>query len=293
MSAASPWLERLVCPKCRGHFERRTALLHCPSCQTDYPSVAGKPWLRLSAPVVAESQYLGGWRGRLRNSRWYPLLFRLFSPVLVTGPDVARRYAPLADAGGLVVDLGAGNDRRHPRFLNIDILPYPNVDLVCDGEALPLADASVDALFNIAVLEHVAAPIRAIEEARRVLKPHAKLLIVVPFLQPFHAAPADFRRWTLPGLRLELELAGFCVDEGGVYCGPCSTCAWLCAESLAFVLSCGKPAWQSRLTLPLQALCSIFKWPDLFFARWRGAQSLASVVYVEAHKPGNADAGGA
>jgi ArsR family transcriptional regulator len=54
-----------------------------------------------------------------------------------------------------------------------------NVDLrVGTLEALPLADASLDAVTLILVLHHVPAPALALTEAMRVLKPGGQLLIV-------------------------------------------------------------------------------------------------------------------
>jgi ubiquinone/menaquinone biosynthesis C-methylase UbiE len=44
-------------------------------------------------------------------------------------------------------------------------------DLLCDAHALPLRDATVDAVYAAAVYEHLAFPILAASEAARVLKP--------------------------------------------------------------------------------------------------------------------------
>ena len=44
-------------------------------------------------------------------------------------------------------------------------------------EALPLADASLDAAVLMLVLHHVADPLRALRDVRRVLRPSGRLLI--------------------------------------------------------------------------------------------------------------------
>jgi len=52
--------------------------------------------------------------------------------------------------------------------------------LCADGYHLPFVDASFSLVLLIAVLEHTSDPTRLLQEARRVLKPGGRLLIVVP-----------------------------------------------------------------------------------------------------------------
>ena len=59
--------------------------------------------------------------------------------------------------------------REHPSLVNVNIGPFPNVDVVADAHHLPYADASVDAIFCEAVLEHLAQPHEAVKEMFRVL----------------------------------------------------------------------------------------------------------------------------
>ncbi|MCA8962953.1 MAG: class I SAM-dependent methyltransferase, partial [Planctomycetes bacterium] len=184
---------------------------------------------------------------------------------------------------GVVVDLGSGNDRRHPRFLNVDLLPYPEVDVVCEGDRLPFANDSIDVVVCIVVLEHVPNSRTVIREVTRVLRPGGRFYAVVPFLQPFHAAPHDYRRWTLPGLGEDLE--ELMVHEHGVYGGPASAMAWWLGESLAFALSFGSSRLRGWLSLPLQALFSPIKWLDVVAVHHPDAHRLASSIWVEARKP--------
>lgn len=52
--------------------------------------------------------------------------------------------------------------------------------LLGDGEALPLADASVDCLLNIGSLEHYQHPLQGVCEMARVLKPSGRACILLP-----------------------------------------------------------------------------------------------------------------
>ena len=80
----------------------------------------------------------------------YPLLVKLLSPVYDEDPVPA------------FLKVGAGRClraeprlwyRAYPGAVNVDGVGYANVHVVCDLEALPFEDASVDRLLSIAVLE--------------------------------------------------------------------------------------------------------------------------------------------
>ena len=94
--------------------------------------------------------------------------------------------------------------------------------LMCaDGYHLPFADASFDAVLLIAVLEHTREPWRILAEARRVLRPAGRAIMVVPndwtmsagrlvlrkfpIRYPDHltfTTPARMRRWLRGGFRV-------------------------------------------------------------------------------------------
>jgi SAM-dependent methyltransferase len=67
-------------------------------------------------------------------------------------------------------------------------------------ESMPFPDASFDSVLCNAVLEHVADAEAAIRELTRVVRPGGHLVVAVPFLQPFHACPGDYQRYTGDGL---------------------------------------------------------------------------------------------
>ena len=155
---------------------------------------------------------------------------------------------------------------------------------MADAGELPFENDSVDGVISIAVLEHVTDPERLLAETARVLVPGGRLFLVVPFLQPFHAAPHDFRRWTSVGLRQAVGGAGLEVTDHGTYCGPASALTWTLAEMFALVLSFGSASLRRALSPVFQVLCSPIKWFDLVLARIPGSDDVASATYLEAVK---------
>lgn len=60
---------------------------------------------------------------------------------------------------------------RSRRYIGVDWLAGPKVDVVAPAEELPFEDGSFDLLLSAHVLEHVADPVRVVAEAGRVLRP--------------------------------------------------------------------------------------------------------------------------
>jgi hypothetical protein len=91
---------------------------------------------------------------------------------------------------GLILDCGAGlKDRVYPNVLNLEIMDYPCTDVRAFNESLPFQDGTFDAVFTLAVLEHVRDPFAAGREIMRVLKPGGMLYSMVPLMVPFHGYP--------------------------------------------------------------------------------------------------------
>lgn len=128
-------------------------------------------------------------------------------------------------AGGRLLDIGGGlridgtrGSRVNPRFREkfLHYLADPKVDYrvtdytgkyspdyVEDIHALSFPDASFEAVFCIAVLEHVYDPKRGIGEILRVLKLGGRALVYVPFVYRYHAHTEDYRdyyRFTCDGI---------------------------------------------------------------------------------------------
>lgn len=128
-------------------------------------------------------------------------------------------FAQSLAAGTRVLDAGAGNSPyrelfAHCRYVTAD---WPQsehaggrtADIVASLDALPVADASFQAVLCTEVLEHVADPAAVTRELHRVLTPLGSLAVTVPFSWPLHEEPNDYLRFTPYGLRRLLEGSGF------------------------------------------------------------------------------------
>ncbi|OGY48532.1 MAG: hypothetical protein A3B89_00415 [Candidatus Buchananbacteria bacterium RIFCSPHIGHO2_02_FULL_40_13] len=133
-----------------------------------------------------------------------------------------KNYNKIEISGAKVINIGSGS---HPIKGVINIDPYAPADIKAFGNNLPFENTSLDMVICDAVLEHVANPQEIMAEIHRVLKIGGLVYIGVPFLQPYHAAPEDYQRWTVSGLRILCQ--DFSEVKVGVSVGAGSALAWL------------------------------------------------------------------
>ena len=131
-------------------------------------------------------------------------LLRLLEPRQYRRSDEANRIC-MEGMRGTLLDIGCGffSDkfpfRSDVTYVGLDISDRAR-DVRADAHRLPFADASVDWVLLVGVLEHVDDPDRVLEEARRVLKPGGLGYVAVPFLQMDHAAQ-DYVEVDASGIR--------------------------------------------------------------------------------------------
>ncbi|MBN2701856.1 MAG: class I SAM-dependent methyltransferase [Methylohalobius sp. ZOD2] len=130
---------------------------------------------------------------------------------------------------GLILDCGSGKrDVDYRNVINFEIVDYPSTHVVGINEKLPFQDETFDAVFSLAVLEHVKDPFRCAKEIARVLKKGGTLYCVVPFLQPLHGYPNHFYNMTSQGLinlfKEDIEILNRDVPLSGV---PIWTLSWI------------------------------------------------------------------
>jgi SAM-dependent methyltransferase len=197
------------------------------------------------------------------------------------------------DAKPVLLNVGGGNrplPASHvPKVVSdnthfLDIRQTAMSTVVADALSLPLADGSYWGLISLAMLEHVSDSGRAVAEMHRVLRSGALIYCEVPFIQVFHAAPYDYRRFTTAGLATLFK--DFELIEIGVCAGPSSAFSWVARSYLAGLLSCFSSNHRARQIADFIAAWITFpiKYLDLVVANRPAASEMASALFFLGRK---------
>lgn len=147
-------------------------------------------------------------------------LKKIASTVLPTIDNVGTDNAPAKEAwlektlaalpkGAKILDAGAGELAykkfcKHLEYTSQDFGEYDGksyktgtwdtsgVDIRSDITAIPVPDASFDAIMCVEVFEHIPEPAKAVAEFSRILKPGGTLIITAPFCSTTHQQPYYF-----------------------------------------------------------------------------------------------------
>lgn len=290
-------IELLACPACGGALEPRGACLCCAGvsgeqrsgCGASYAAVEGVPILmtpedreRFGTRLEeGEGAAMAGRYGARANTNLAARLKRALAPPL---PLVHNRQEPRLPCppGSYNLWIGGGGART-PGFINLDVGLFTGVDIVGNAERLPFRGCALDSIECDAVLEHVERPDEVARQMYRTLKPGGLLHAVVPFCHPYHAYPADFRRWTPSGFAAWIAGFGFEISAAGVRTGPTATLLTFALEYVKALFGggvAGKAAYAAAgwLLFP-------FRYLNLWLNKRPRSEGLANHVYVLARKP--------
>lgn len=130
------------------------------------------------------------------------------------------KYNPKG-TGSLLLDFGCGDmpyreviGPRVGRYLGVDLEMNPRAEHHIDFDSkTTLPDEYADIILSNQVLEHVDTPQGYLQEARRLMKPDAVMILSTHGYWFYHPTPNDYWRWTSAGLRKTIEAEGFEIVE--------------------------------------------------------------------------------
>ena len=121
---------------------------------------------------------------------------------IVMNHDIGQIIASLSPGDCAAVEISGEAHAGRP-WRSYERLTYPDFD-VCSS----VPQRRYDVVLCEQVLEHVPDPWAAARTLHGLCKPGGHVIVSTPFLIKVHNEPADFWRFTGPGLRLLLERAG-------------------------------------------------------------------------------------
>lgn len=186
----------------------------------------------------------------------------------------------------LMLNIGAGATRLHPRMKTLEIEAGPGIDYVGSAQALPFADESVDLIVTQEVFEHVPDPFQAMREVHRVLRRGGSAFVQLPFIIGYHPCPQDYWRFTEHGIRQLAEQAGFGPCRSHVSVGTATGFYRIAVEFGAILFSRPFPKLYKLAKGGCALLLYPLKWLDGLLAGHPEADRIAGGYFVEVIKTG-------
>jgi len=272
-----------ACPRCHSRLTWSAERITCAECRAAYGFEHGRPKFHdqeLTSTADAAFQ-----REQMFNESLTAKLFNLgkkFVNSRYRQRDHIAEALAETPAGSIVVELGSGDRRLRDDVIDVDLLPFPNVDVLADVARTPFAGDSAPLVVMDRLIEHVPEPHRVVEEARRMLKPGGRAVCLTPFVFPYHGYPNHYCNFTSDGLQVLFGRYSSCEVDTNI--GPTSALTNLISEYVAVAASRGHPllytAAKGMTLLPLLP----FKYLDRLWSRSGPATRLASLLGAVAVK---------
>jgi SAM-dependent methyltransferase len=149
------------------------------------------------------------------------------------------------------------------------------------GGLAEIAEASIDYLFTLNVLEHIEDDAAAMDEIYRVVRPGGRLLIYVPAFMSLYTSMdshvGHHRRYDLPGLRKLVRDAGFDIEKAAYF------------DALGFFATLAFKLFDSKKPAPLNpkmiGLYDRYVFPASRLLSTPCARILGKNVYLVARRP--------
>ena len=255
----------------------------------------------MSAQAAGFAAIYTGCRGRWEwASMRVSALIRSVQQWIFTPPSTNYLYRKIDPSpydfipkNSLIVDIGSreargrysfGDPPEGSRVLCVDLEDLPGVDIVADAHDLHMIqDNSVDCVVSISTLEHVRDPFKVVSEIHRILKPGGIIYLNIPFIFAFHAAPDDYYRFSISGIKILCK--EFKLIDCGFNRGPASTMCDLLARFFGILFSFNSVKMYNATRVLFAWMFFWMKYLDAIIAHYRMAYVIHGGSYFVGQKP--------
>jgi len=258
-------LHDLKCSECGKQYQKHNDI---PVFIDDFKSGAMSQHQSKSNPIKRALRFL--------KPPHHSVYFKNLRSSYEEGPEL-KEFLKQFNEDDVVVNVGSLS-KKIPGVYNLDIAYYPNIDIVADAHHMPFKDGSLDGIVIKNVFEHLRDPAKVREELKRVVKPGGQIYAKVPFMQPFHAVPDDYQRYSINGLHEFFK--DFEILQEGISVGPSSALAWFLREYLAILFSFNSKKAYKFWRAVFSYFTAPMKYFDAFFRKRKEAHRLASAFYL-------------
>lgn len=210
----------LRCPDCKGVISDVEGGFWCGTCNAIYPLLDGVPILLSSrSPLACRS--IEEWHrektrddnvSKYRRRRLLPPT----TPYNLAKPHFKKVVQCVGDSD-LALNLASGRTQNFgPSWINVDLMPSANVNIIADAHFLPFADDTFKAVVCTNGLEYFTWPSKAAGEMVRVLAPGGMLYVNTAFVLPYCQDRFRFHGSALVELFHDLEIFGPYATAGPV-----------------------------------------------------------------------------
>ena len=228
--------EIISCPQCHNELVQKRSTLQCAMCKRTYSLREGIPnFVDFEVIQTDDAQFQNDeMLNRTMTAKLYNFGKRFINSEYMAKNHLDEFLSNIGN-GKVILELGSGKRRLREDIINLDLFPFPNVDIIGDVTKPPFKDCSADYVILDNVLEHVAEPHTVINEIYRILKENGQIICIVPWVFPYHGYPKNYFHISEDGLRYLFRNFREC----GVHMciGPTSALTNLIAEYFAVAFS--------------------------------------------------------
>lgn len=254
----------LACPHCHETLKSFESSFECPKCNKTFPIQEGIPnFSNHNVEKTNDSEFQEDRMFERTITAKIHNIGQKFINSNYTPHDHVTKFIRNIEIGKIIVELGSGNRHLRDDVINVDLFPFPNVDIITDISKTPFCDASIDYIVLDTVLEHVPEPYTVIKEIYRILKPEGHVICIAPWIFPYHGYPKNYFNISKDGLEFLFRDFSECKIEMDM--GPTSALTNIVSEYFAIALSGKHKIVYSLVKGFILLPIFLFKYLDIFW----------------------------